>query len=126
MEKSIDRIVLMSQAAAPCGLVLGIATPTIQPTMAALSPTTAPPVLRQSPSTITAPLLTETPIVHSTSNINSPPRLLLQNRRKRSFQDAIAKSAKEQAEAKKIQAESSKKFAAIIQAEAARSIAESN
>ncbi|CAD7001494.1 unnamed protein product [Ceratitis capitata] len=110
MEKSIDRLLLMSKAAAPSGLVLGIATPTIQPTMAALSPTTTPPVLSQSASTITAPLLTETPIAHSTPIINSPPRPLLQNRRKRSFQDAIAKSAKDQAEANKTQAESSKKL----------------
>ncbi|CAD7001618.1 unnamed protein product [Ceratitis capitata] len=50
----------------------------------------------------TSPLLTETSIVHSTPIINTPPRPLLQNRRKRSFQDAIAKLAKEQAEANKI------------------------
>ncbi|CAD7000809.1 unnamed protein product [Ceratitis capitata] len=78
-------------------------TPTIQPTMAALSPTTTPPVLSQSSSTITASLLTETPI------INSPPMRLFHNRWKRNFQDAIVTSAKVQAEANKIQAESSKK-----------------
>ncbi|CAD6997548.1 unnamed protein product [Ceratitis capitata] len=127
MEKSIDRILLMSKAAAPSGLVLGIATPTIQAKMATLSPITAPQVLSQSSSTITAPSLTETLTVHSTPIRNSPPKPLLQNRRKRSFQEAIGKSAKDQAEANKIQAESSKKFAeaAVIQAEVARSIAES-
>ncbi|CAD7001964.1 unnamed protein product [Ceratitis capitata] len=66
MEKSIDRIPLLSKAAAPSGLGLGIVTLTIQPTMAALSLTTTPPVLSQSSSTITAPLLAEKPIVHST------------------------------------------------------------
>ncbi|CAD7001941.1 unnamed protein product [Ceratitis capitata] len=50
MEKSIDSILVMSKAAAPSGLVLGIVTLTIQPTMAALSPTTTPPVLSQSSS----------------------------------------------------------------------------
>ncbi|CAD7001966.1 unnamed protein product [Ceratitis capitata] len=104
MEKSIDSIPLMSKAAAPSGLVLGIVTLTIQPTMAALSPTTTPPVLSQSSSTITAPLLAEKPIVHSTP-------YKFATKAKRSFQDAIAKSAKDQAEAHKIQAESSKEFA---------------
>ncbi|CAD7001800.1 unnamed protein product [Ceratitis capitata] len=41
------RILLMPKAAAPSGLVLGIATPTIQPTMAALSPTSTPPNRRK-------------------------------------------------------------------------------